>query len=760
MNPKNNTEFLRALFGDKWPDMAVSSGKDNWGVKPAGKWLRSFPHDTSNYYCVSTFTKPYRRGKSIFNEQLVLVVDDVGTKIDADTAAFLLPPPTYKIESSPGNFQWGFVFKEGCSDRRVMDALVDAAIDHEVLNPSGVDPGMKGVTRMMRLPYGVNEKVTTIEKYGKPIPCRITEWSPQIRYSVDELACVFSADLSEEALEARYTGCMNGTPSEEEIAGDFVMSLFRARGMIVDESRNDEGFIAVECPWSGDHTDGRTEAGYRPGLGGFKCHHGHCCEKGMNEIRVWAAEVMTPDEKAATVRDAFPPGDEASADAEANRARSEEAAKFSHAIYIEKLGMFGIKKTGCLLDASKFNGANPQIAPVGSTGQKSAASLFINSPFAQRAYTATYAPGAPKITTQEINGVTVTAFNTWLPGPIKPFMGAVSEADIDTWIKHIEMVLPDDEVRNLFYDFGAFLLQRPGKKINWGCLFQGPQGVGKDAMTVPLTRLLGAHNVKQVGVKALESDFNDHLKTQLVVIEELPPYHKKDIYETLKAMLSLGQGYVRVNEKNQPPYWIPNTQNYIVFSNHKDALAIEPDDRRFLVYFSPAVKQPPAYYTALFKALDDVSFLSKVYTWLLARDISAFNPMAAPPMTESKKAMAAATRGVVEDWIDDQLGPDGQFADRRLITVDEILKAAERGGPGNVVPFAVARKITARAVSDVLKARGAVCLGRFRSSTGTRIRPWALKSPELYAQMTLQQIDENYLKEIKMDKLEELKSIF
>lgn len=753
--PKSNSEFLKILFGEAWGEIPVSSGKDAWGVMPAKSAVDLFMPTMPNYFCVSVFHNDggrFRRKKEIFKRQNVFVIDDIGTKLDEDAASLLYPPPTYKLETSTGNFQWGYVIAGGCDDARKSDALVDAVVGNGLVNPGGKDPGMAGVTRVVRLPFGANLKAKVIEANGgKPFLCRLTHWAPETAYDLQTLADAFGADLSAEALESRRTAVLSGEATPEEIEGDFILKLFRARGMVADDSRSDSGFIAVECPWAAEHTDARSEAGYRPGLGGFQCHHGHCQHRTMEDLRRWAAEAVTPEEKAEQTAAAFPdmPEDDPALDAEVTRAKAEGAEKqkvvdatFERYVYVKGVERFADLEKRTLHTRQDFNSFALDLAPAGASGKNSATATFLNGG-GEIVDDLDYMPGKSPLANTEKNGVKLSAFNLWRPGPVTPAASA-SEADIQDWLDHVSFIFQDDDARDLFLNFWAYLIQHPGKKINWAFVLRGAQGIGKDLMLRPLLEILGLWNVSTIKAKDIESDWTDFLERQLVTIEELPPFNKKDVYESLKSLVCVAQELVRINKKNVPQYYIRNMQNYFIFTNHEDALALEPDDRRFYVYGSAAKPRDAGYYGRLAKMFKTEAFKSALLSWLLKRDLSKFDPMASPPWTEAKREMAAAAQSPVEAWIDEQFEDAGQFNGRSLIAVDEVMTAAKSGGAFGTVPFSVSSRITPRIVSAKLKRMGAVPVNRFRTSSGTRLRLWTLKNHEIFSQMSNQSIEKAY----------------
>jgi hypothetical protein len=169
----------------------------------------------------------------------------------------------------------------------------------------------------------------------------------------------------------------------------------------------------------------------------------------------------------------------------------------------------------------------------------------------------------------------------------------------------------------------------------------------------------------------------------------------------------VAQEDIIVNKKGIGQYYVRNIQNWFIFSNHSDALALEEDDRRYFIYASPVEKKSSDYYAGLAKALRKGDFLARLAAWLGDRDLAAFDPGAAPPMTEAKQAMIDAARDPAEAWIADQFEGGGIWHGREIVRIQELVSAAKSGaaGFGGDVPLGVEQKMSQRKISDALRKR-------------------------------------------------------
>lgn len=279
----NNETFLKTLFGDDYyfahvtsfPDDPSNIANENRLRCWAGGWFKDMyiPPDTNQYFTISTFMADdqgkARRRKALFRCTHVIVADDVREKLDINTVR-LLPAPTYKLQTSPGSEQWGWVLDYPCVERHKVENLLDGLVA-KGLAPDGKDPGMKGVTRYVRLPDGVNSKSSKLVA-GQAQKCIMLEWQPELKVSIESLAEPFGVDLYAERRESRVDGAAD--VSDHPILGlPFIH---------VKEIRSD-GRFDIKCPWVSEHTgaqdDGAAVFTNNDGTIGFKCHHGACQER-------------------------------------------------------------------------------------------------------------------------------------------------------------------------------------------------------------------------------------------------------------------------------------------------------------------------------------------------------------------------------------------------------------------------------------------------------------------------------------------------
>jgi hypothetical protein len=393
---------------------------------------------------------------------------------------------------------------------------------------------------------------------------------------------------------------------------------------------------------------------------------------------------------------------------------------FATSVYIKGVKRFGDVETGDLMDATDFCVEHRGAADYGLAGTKSADSVFINNKKRGRvADDITYRPGKPAITTEVVNGTGRVAFNTYRPSTLKPAEGKVTDADVAPYREHLDMLFePADQ--DHFLNWNAFVVQRPGVKINHGLLMVGDEGLGKDTALEPTKRIVGEHNYKTIDADAIFERFNSHfLPTQLLVINEVHSYRTMEKMNKLKRYLADPPATLTVEPKNIVAYDIPNTVNVVMMTNHDDALALMRGARHYFVCKCRITEKPSKEHFNKFYAWLDNGGAAKVFSWLRARDISQFDHRAPPPVTAAMQAMIELAKPAPVRWCIDQLREGGRFEGRTIVAVRELEELAE--GSRN----RASREVTDQRVRQAFHEEKFTNLGQVGGRGDGRPRLWS-----------------------------------
>lgn len=280
----SNYEFLSAIFGADVMISHVTDFEFDPGAIPLGKHLFAWRGDyfrqydfgtnTNQYFTISTFNPDEhgdaRRRKALYRSTHCIVLDDVREKLSIAEVS-KLPAPSWILETSKGSEQWGYILNEPCTDRAKVENLLDGLVANG-LAPEGRDPGMKGVTRYVRLPEGYNTKASRYID-GKPFKCRMIEWQPFNTVTLQQLAEPFHVDLDAPRRESRVDGAAQVDDHP----------LLQIPDLIHIKEVRSKGRFDITCPWVDEHThqDDSGSAVFTNGDGtiGFKCHHGACQDR-------------------------------------------------------------------------------------------------------------------------------------------------------------------------------------------------------------------------------------------------------------------------------------------------------------------------------------------------------------------------------------------------------------------------------------------------------------------------------------------------
>jgi hypothetical protein len=269
-------EFMSAALGEmgheEVPCLAdARPGRDRRPIFPARRWVpdRSRIHGAT-YYNISTLKQPavgqkIQRTRDNCFKTHVIVLDDIGTKIDEKKLAGL-PAPHYILETSPGNHQWGYCLKP--SDPKRAEALIRALAE-----AGFTDRGATGANRLFRVPGSINYK------NGMKFAARIVEWYPSDpRWDVDELAKEFGVTLVDPEPPLPYVS-VAALEAHAAANNPLFMHLTKLGLLPVDAERNTSGWYPLKCPRADEHTGGDTSGTYVrfniDGSTAFKCFHSH-----------------------------------------------------------------------------------------------------------------------------------------------------------------------------------------------------------------------------------------------------------------------------------------------------------------------------------------------------------------------------------------------------------------------------------------------------------------------------------------------------
>lgn len=279
---------------------------------------------------------------------------------------------------------------------------------------------------------------------------------------------------------------------------------------------------------------------------------------------------------------------------------------------------------------------------------------------------------------------------------------------------HMDHLVAVERDREILLDAFAFIVQNPGKRLNWAIMLQGTEGDGKSFWAGLLAAALGPDNLTNLHAQAMEEKYNGWSENaQVVFFEEikLHGHNRFDVLNKVKPLIT--NVMVSVRRMNTDIYSVVNTVTYILTTNFRDALPLDDNDTRYFIVFSrwqtkealaAFVAKNPDYYARLYGTLQYGGALRK---WLMARKISpTFSADGRAPDSRGKTEMIRNAISEEAEALDEILKTSPRLdLCSYLINVTEL--AQEMNGRGVEVPYG-------KAMGKLLLAFGFTRLKRVR----------------------------------------------
>ena len=598
------------------------------------------------------------------NYCLVLVLDDIGTKSKT-------PPiePTWKMETSPGNYQWGYAFGEEQPTKEEFAAAVKAIAD-----AGYTDPGATNAVRNFRLPGSINLKPDR-----NNFAAQLVEFHPKRRFTLPEICAALNVVPAEpDSLTVRPIRI-------QDTGNDDVFAWLSEQGLVLSRPGS-QGWANVICPNSAEHTDGNPVAGYMPASRAFRCLHSHCVDFDSATFLRWVGENGGPKREPG-VRDDLIASvmNDTLQKLQPSDFFTDDAAKVIEEVERKELGR--VDKAGwyerfayVLADNAYFDMQDRrEIARSGfdalfrhvtcrsiHNGRKiEASTCFDENRQAKGARTLigiTYAAGDSVLVSRDgdVYG------NRWRDA--RPEVDKTATVDVTPWLEHCEALVPEKDEREHLFNLMAYKLQHPDVKINHAVLHGGDQGCGKDTMWAPMLWAVCGPALKNRGLldnDTLGSQWGYQLESEILIINELKEPEaaaRRALANKLKPIIAAPPDTLPINRKGLHPYDMANRMFVLAFSNDPVPISIDSQDRRWFCVWSSAPRMNPDKAQALWNWYKNGGF-EAIAVWLYQRDVSTFNPAAAPAWTEFKANLVEHGMSLAESFLVDMMRTrKGEFA--------------------------------------------------------------------------------------------------
>jgi len=252
---------------------------------------------------------------------------------------------------------------------------------------------------------------------------------------------------------------------------------------------------------------------------------------------------------------------------------------------------------------SKYSGYDYMLTADGKKMTGNAWEAFVESKCIAfpKANSLTFDPTRP---TGDIQGSRV---NTYVP-----IITPRKQGDVTPFLTHLKKILPAGNDSEILLSYMAAVVQYKGHKFEWAPLIQGAEGNGKTLFTRCLAQALGSDHCHFPKASDIDNKFNAWLLGKILIgVEDIyVPESRREIMEALKPMITGGDG-IEIQYKGADQITANICANFILNSNHKDALIKTANDRRFCVFYSAQ------------QSAEDIkrdgmggSYFPDLYTWL------------------------------------------------------------------------------------------------------------------------------------------------
>jgi hypothetical protein len=645
---------------------------------------------------------------------LFMMLDDIGTKSKTPPLA-----PTWILETSPDNFQYGYAFSEQPTKGEFTAAV-------KAIAAAGyTDAGATNAVRNVRLPGSINLKP------GRDnFEAKLVEFHPERDYTLGDI-CTALGVTPAPADTNHYAPIRLA-----DNGGDDVLSWLNDQGMVLSKI-NGEGWLSVTCPNNAEHTDGNPEGRYKPLDRSYCCLHSHCVDFGSQTFLDWVAANGGPKvthglrdqliAEAMTVALAkITPSDMFTDDADAKIAeverkelgRVEKSKWYERFAYVQDDESYFDMQDRREVSRQTFNALYRHIK-----------CMSIHAPTTKVEASICFDQNRQTMGAKALVGITYAAGETVLVARDGDLYGnrwrdarpdvsgvAVSESTIAPWLNHCRELVPEPAELEHLLDIMACKVQHPQVKINHAVLHGGDEGSGKDTMWAPFIWAVCGSHLKNRGImdnNSINSQWGYQLESEILLINELKEPDasaRRQLANQLKPIIAAPPEMLPINRKGLHPYQMANRVFVLAFSNDPVPISLASQDRRWFCVWSAAARMDAKVAQALWAWYRKGGFES-IAAWLHARDVTKFNPAAAPAMTEFKANLVEHGMSMAESYLVEMLkSRTSEFARGVIGSPFHALCDRLAGlAPSNV-------KVPQAALLHALKEAGWIDCGRLASA--------------------------------------------
>lgn len=258
-------------------------------------------------------------------------------------------------------------------------------------------------------------------------------------------------------------------------------------------------------------------------------------------------------------------------------------------------------------------------------------------------------------------------------------------------IKELLMNLCGQNDKNYEYlnNWLSFIINNPTTKIPTAIIFQGQQGSGKGRFKSLILDNIFGENCQEINQSSLESNFNDYLLgKQIIVANEVMHNENRQVLPNILKNLVTDED-ITINQKYMKPIVGKNFTHWIFCTNSDNPIKIDPDDRRYSVFYSHKLKgggkAAAKFIQELEKNLDHE--LKQYISYLKSLDVK-YEDVHEPILTEAKQEIIEMNKDSVQRFIESLKQYKDFFeAEVNIFGGDKLTKLQEeKNGPWSHIP--------------------------------------------------------------------------
>jgi len=310
LNLQDNEYFLLTVQGKPWTHYVCND-----------ETMKYFEDNPQTYYMgVSTYrldeNGKLRRRKKDVATPFMIVFDDIGTKGASPIFKSLLDKPSFKMTTSPGNQQWGYLLSDASSDPDYIRRY--NAVTKTLASVYG-DASSHGTYRIVRAPGSLNQKPENDNFASKSNVVNLKRTFTLAE--IEAYTATLTPKSHDESAQVTHSEAAGG------VLGlvDPMHEVLQASGLLLPQ-HNTDGWTGVQCPRGHFHSDSSQQgAGLSMLHQGeildqrvFHCFHEHCSDLTTEHYLHWVEGstgiAFSPDGRQEIVSAAMAPISEAEAD--------------------------------------------------------------------------------------------------------------------------------------------------------------------------------------------------------------------------------------------------------------------------------------------------------------------------------------------------------------------------------------------------------------------------------------------------------------